>query len=287
MGRGAQIPWYNNCLLWGMYMRLFLVIWLISFLQCDPKKNSDKHVTKQWQAGKEIPVLCYHNIRTILDHHSPELTVTEKTFDDQIKTLYNSGYHTILPGDLYNYLTKGSPLPPNPIMISFDDSHEEHFSIAARELEKYGFKGVFFVMTIAIDKPHYLSHQEIYDLAKAGNTIACHTYDHPFLTKLPNNEWAKEIDEPKKLLEQITGRPVYYFAYPYGAWDERAVDELKRRGIKAAFQLSAQQDSRNPVYTIRRIMVSDSWSTVKLEGEIRSSFNRKNLAALTKPAHSL
>ncbi len=270
-----------------MYMRFFLVIWLISFLQCDPKKDSVKPVTKQWQPEKEIPVLCYHNIRTLLDHHSPELTVTEETFDEQIKALHDGGYHTILPDDLYNYLTNRSPLPPNPIMISFDDSHEEHFSIAARELEKYGFKGVFFVMTIAIDKPHYLSHQEIYDLARAGNTIACHTYDHPLLTRLPNNEWSEEIDKPRKLLEQITGKPVYYFAYPYGAWDERAVDELKRRGIKAAFQLSEQQDLRNPMYTIRRIMVSDRWSTAKLEGEIHTAFNRRNLAVLTKSDQTL
>src|SRR5215470_8938195 len=99
-----------------MYMRFFLVIWLASFLQCDSRKSGDKSVSKQ--PGKEIPVLCYHNIRAVLDHHSPELTVTEKTFDDQMKSLYDSGYHTILPDDLYNYLTKRSPLPSKPIMIS-------------------------------------------------------------------------------------------------------------------------------------------------------------------------
>src|SRR6476659_2028486 len=218
-----------------MYMRFFLMVWMIGLLQCDPRKSSEKEVGKQSQPGKEIPILCYHNIRTTLDHHSPELTVTEQDFDDQIKELRESGYHTILPDDLYNYLTKGSPLPSKPIMISFDDSHEEHFSIAAKELERYGFKGVFFVMTIVIDKPHYLSRREIYDLANAGEAIACHTYDHPLLTRIQDSEWTKEIDKPKKLLEQITGKPVYYFAYPYSAWDERAVDELKKRGIKAAF----------------------------------------------------
>ena len=265
-----------------MYMRFFLVIWLIAFLQCDSRRSGDKNVSKQWQPGKEIPVLCYHNIRTVLDHHSPELTVTEQTFDDQIRALYENGYHTILPDDLYNYLTKGSPLPSKPIMISFDDSHEEHFLIAAKEMERYGFRGVFFVMTIVINKPHYLSSQEIYALAKAGHTIACHTYDHPLLTRLPDNEWSNEIDKPRKLLEQITGKPVDYFAYPYGAWNERAVDELKARGIKAAFQLSEQQNSRDPLYTIRRVMISDTWSTAKLEDEIHSVFNRKNLTALTK-----
>jgi len=270
-----------------MYMRFFLVIWMIGLLQCDPRKSNDKNVGKLWQHGKEIPILCYHNIRAVLDHHSPELTVTEKDFDDQIKELHDSGYHTILPDDLYNYLTKGSALPSKPVMISFDDSHEEHFSIASKELERYGFRGVFFVMTIAIDKPHYLDRQEIYALAKTGHVIACHTYDHPLLTRSRNIDWTEEIDKPKKLLEQITGKPVRYFAYPYGAWDERSIDELKRRGIKAAFQLSEQQDLKNPLYTIRRIMVSDSWSTAKLEEEIHSAFNRKNLAALTKPGHKI
>jgi peptidoglycan/xylan/chitin deacetylase (PgdA/CDA1 family) len=269
-----------------MYSRLFLGVWLISFLQCDLKK-SDRPVARQWQAGKEIPILCYHNIRAVLGHHSPELTVTEKTFDDQIKELHDSGYHSILPDELYNYLTKGSPLPSKPIMISFDDSHEEHFSIAAKELEKYGFRGVFFVMTIAIDKPHYLTRQEIYELAKAGHTIACHSYDHPLFTRLPDNEWAREIDQPKKLLEEITGKPVNYFAYPYGAWNEKAVDELKKRGIRAAFQLSEQQDSKDPLYTIRRVMVSDGWSTAKLEEEIHSVFNRRNFASLTKKGNAL
>ena len=180
-----------------MYIRFFLMIWVMVFLQCDSGMNGDRKVSGKWQPGKEIPVLCYHNIRTALDHHSPELTVTEQTFDDQIGALHENGYHTILPDDLYDYLAKGSPLPSKPIMISFDDSHEEHFSIAAKEMERYGFRGVFFVTTIVIDKPHYLSSQEIYALAKAGHTVACHTYDHPLLTRLPDNEWVKRSTNQK------------------------------------------------------------------------------------------
>ena len=265
-------------------MRFCFIVLLAGFLQCDSGRN-DKTLARPYQPRKEVPILCYHNIRTMLDDHSPELTVTEKTFDDQIRSLYEDGYHTVLPDDLYNYLTKGSPLPSKPIMITFDDSHEEHFSIGAKLLERYGFRGVFFVMTIAIDKPHYLSHQEIYALAKAGHTIACHTYDHPLLTRLPDNKWSEEIDKPKKLLEQITGKPVYYFAYPYGAWNEKAVGEIKKRGVKAAFQLSEQENSQDPLFTIRRVMVSDAWSTAKLEDEIHSVFNRKNFAALKKTDH--
>ena len=69
-----------------------------------------------------------------------------------------------------------------------------------------------------------------------------------------------------------------YFAYPYGAWNEQAVEEVKKRGIKAAFQLSEQQSSQDPLFTIRRIMVSDTWSTAKLNREIHTAFNQGNLA---------
>ena len=192
-------------------MRFLFILCLTGFLHCAPRKdNHGKNISTQ-NATKEIPVLCYHNIRSVLDHHSPELTVTEQTFDDQMKMLHDSGYHTILPDQLYNYLTKESALPSKPIMLSFDDSHEEHFSVAAKEMEKYGFRGVFFVMTIAIDKPNYLSSQEINALASNGHVIACHTYDHPLLTRLKDDDWNKEIDRPKKLLEQITGKPSELF----------------------------------------------------------------------------
>ena len=260
-----------------MYVRISLILWLLASSQCDPRKSSSGSRGSQ-DAEKEVPILCYHNIKSNLDHHSPALTVTEKDFDDQIKMLHDSGYHTILPDQLYNYLTRDVPLPPKPIMLTFDDSHEEHFSIASKELEKYGFRGVFFVMTIVIDKPNYLTRDEIKALAKNGNVVACHTYEHPLMTRLNDNEWTKEIDEPRELLEKITGKPVDFFAYPYGAWNIRVVEQLKKRGIKAAFQLAEAQSHEEPLYTIRRIMVSDSWSTTRLNAEIHTAFNQTGLA---------
>ena len=263
-----------------MCARLIVLITMAGFWQC--RGQGPGNYGRIGITPKEIPILCYHNIRETMDHHSPELTVTTKTFDDQMKMLADSGYHTILPDQLYDHFTKGTQLPSKPIMLSFDDSHEEHFSIAAQEMKKYGFKGVFFVMTVAIDKPGYLTKSEIQTLARDGNTIACHTYDHPLLTKLNDKDWKKEIEEPKRLLEKITGKPVEFFAYPYGAWNEHTIEELKKEGIKAAFQLSEPEDVRNPLYTIRRVMVSDAWSMAKLNREINTDFNQRNFAYLKK-----
>ena len=63
-----------------------------------------------------------------------------------MKLLADSGYHTILPDQLYDYLTKGTALPPKPIMLTFDDTDGDQYNIARPELLKYGFKGVYFII---------------------------------------------------------------------------------------------------------------------------------------------
>ncbi|RYF88891.1 MAG: polysaccharide deacetylase family protein, partial [Chitinophagaceae bacterium] len=104
-------------------------------------------------AQKEVPVLCYHHIRNFSASQSESMksySVTPANFAAQMKALHDSGYQTILPAQLYDYLVYGSALPAKPIMITFDDTQLSQFTIGAKEMDKYGFKGVFFIMTISI-----------------------------------------------------------------------------------------------------------------------------------------
>ena len=78
--------------------------------------------------------------------------------------LADSGYHTILPDQLYNYLTTGAPLPSKPIMLTFDDTDLDQFEIARPEMKKYGFKGVFFIMTVSLGRPHYMTKEQVKQL---------------------------------------------------------------------------------------------------------------------------
>jgi peptidoglycan/xylan/chitin deacetylase (PgdA/CDA1 family) len=145
-------------------------------------------------------------------------------------------------------------------MVTFDDTHESHFSIAAPVLEKYGFRGVFFIMTVCIGKKNYLPEQQIKMLADGGHAIECHTYDHPSVKTIAGEQWEQQLDKPKRKLEAITGQSVDYFAYPFGVWNETAIMELKKRGIKAAFQLTGKRSTKEPLYTIERMLVQGNWT---------------------------
>jgi peptidoglycan/xylan/chitin deacetylase (PgdA/CDA1 family) len=224
---------------------------------------------------KEVPILCYHQIRDYRETDSKTARayiVPDATFRDQLKMLHDSGYHTILPDQLYAYLTTGAALPSKPVMLTFDDSRLEHYTIAAAEMKKYGFKGVFFIMTVSLDRPHYMSKEQVKALADAGNVIGSHTWDHHNVKKYIDQDWVTQIEKPSKQLQSITGKPVKYFAYPFGLWNAAAIPHLKQRDMLAAFQLSEKRDPNDPLYTIRRIIVPGSWSNATLRTWMRNSF---------------
>ena len=233
---------------------------------------------------KEVPILCYHHIEDVLPRKS-ELFVTTANFKAQMKMLADSGFHTITPDQLYDYLTKGEQLPAKPVMITFDDNDEDGFSIAKTEMDKYGFKGVYFIMTITIGKHNYMSKEQLKQLSDEGHIIASHTWDHHRVDKYEMvdelmvggrkktvNDYDAQLTDPKKTLEAIIGKPVDYFAYPYGLWKPEAIPQKKSRGIKMAFILSTKRDTTEPLYTVRRMIVAPTWTPQGVLKVMRSTF---------------
>jgi peptidoglycan/xylan/chitin deacetylase (PgdA/CDA1 family) len=224
---------------------------------------------------KQVPILCYHQIRDWKPKDSKtakDYIIPVASFKAHIKTLADSGYHTILPDQLYNYLTTGAALPSKPIMLTFDDTDLDQFTLAAPELKKYGFKAVYFIMTVSIGRPRYMTKEQIKQLSDAGNVIASHTWDHHNFKKFQGKDWEIQIDKPTKKLEEITGKPIKYFAFPFGLWNAQGLPELHKRGFKAAFQLAEKRDTQDPLMTIRRILDSGYWTTKTLMKSIKSSF---------------
>ena len=68
----------------------------------------------------------------------------------------------------------------------------------------------------------------------AGHDIGSHTLTHPFLTRLPLAEAQKEISASRKKLEDVFGRPIEHFCYPYGDWNEAVRDAVIAAGYKTA-----------------------------------------------------
>lgn len=222
-------------------------------------------------AKPQVPVLCYHRIS---EGNKGEFTVTPATFRSHMKILADSGYHSVSPSQLYDYLVYNKPLPEKPVVITFDDSRVEHFTTAAPIMEKFGFRGVFFIMTITYNKKNYMTTDQIAQLSKSGHTVGLHSWDHTMVTKYANAEdWQKEAAAPKEKLEKILGRSVEYWAYPNGVMNHAAAVELGKY-FKLSFILSTKRDTLEPLQTVRRIIVPE-WTPQGLLRSMHQSFGKK------------
>lgn len=223
----------------------------------------------------EVPILCYHQLRDFKSTDSKtakDYIVPVASFKDQIKLLADSGYHSILPDQLYDHLVYDKSLPEKPVMITFDDTRLDHFTIALPELNKYGFKGVFFIMTVSLNRPGYMTKEQVKQLSDEGHIIGLHTWNHKNVKTFTDEDWPVQIEKPLEQLEKITGKPVDYFAYPFGLWNRPGLEKIKEHGFKAAFQLSAKREAELPLFSIRRIIVPGEWSTVTLKKYMNGSF---------------
>lgn len=226
-------------------------------------------------ARPQVPILCYHQIRdwTARDSKGAKDYITPiATFKAHIKMLADSGYHTISPDQLYAYMTTGAKLPSKPVMLTFDDTDLDQFTIARPTLEQYGYKAMYFVMTVSLGRPHYMTKAMVKQLSDEGNVIGSHTWDHHNVKKYQGKDWETQIDKPTKTLEEITGKKINYFAYPFGLWNTQAFPELKKRGFVAAFSLAEKRDQQDPLFTIRRIIASGYWTPKTLRNNIVQSF---------------
>ena len=227
----------------------------------------------------QVPILCYHQIRDWRGSDSKsakDYIIPVASFREQMQMLADSGYHTVLPDQLYAYLTTGVPLPAKPVMLTFDDGDLDQYETALPILDKLGFKGAFFIMTVAIGrhgKQPYMDKAQIKDLSDRGHTIGAHTWDHHNVKKYAGNDWKIQIEEPKAKLEEIIGKPVKYFAYPFGLWSPAVLPEIQKRGYVAAFTLADKRNPDMPLYTVRRIIAGGQWKAKTFYRNMVSSFD--------------
>jgi peptidoglycan/xylan/chitin deacetylase (PgdA/CDA1 family) len=212
-----------------------------------------------------VPVLCYHHVREWVKSDTEEdraYIVPPAKLEAELKYLQENGYHSVVSGQVYEYYANGKPLPNKPVMLSFDDNDDNQYTAALPLLKKYGFTATFFIMTVSIDRPNYMTGDQIIDLDKQGFDVQPHTWDHHMVTDYKTDaDWQKQIIGPKKTLEDMLGHPTPYFAYPFGVYDAASAEKLKQYGYKAAFRLRDVQDkAADPLFAIKRYIANSYWT---------------------------
>jgi peptidoglycan/xylan/chitin deacetylase (PgdA/CDA1 family) len=222
----------------------------------------------------DVPVLCYHQIRRATGADGAQgrpYIVAPSVFARQMRALADAGYHTVTGDQLVAHVARGARLPTKPVLLTFDDASAGQYTQALPILRRHRFVATFFIMTVVLDKPGWLTRRQVRALDRAGMTIGGHTWDHSAVPELSGGDWRTQLDEPARELGDLVGHPIRLFAYPFGLKDADAIPYLWNAGFRAAFQLADPLDRRHPLWSLRRI-ITPEWSGRRLLRELERSF---------------
>ena len=248
-------------------------------------------------------ILMFHGVsksksNSLNQHLQPHLDI--KQFENIIKML-NENYCFLKPDEIFNNKKKG-------ILLTFDDGFQNNYNNVIPILNSYDIPGLFFISTQHVIEPNnwlsfikqnmkkYTVNQDILSadlkidyfdgltkdqIIKMANnplhTIGSHTVTHPDLTKLSVTNIDSELINSKNYLENITNKPIEYFAYPYGSYNKIVIENVKKAGYKAAFGIDKINFFGESNFEIPRIGIYDDskyYITAKL-----SVLNQKSVQA--------
>lgn len=93
--------------------------------------------------NNRVPVLVYHSIIEEDDGYN----VTLNLFKKHMFALKRAGYETITAHDLYVFYKHNTPLPPHPVLVTFDDGAKMSFYPVEPILRALDFKATTFIIT--------------------------------------------------------------------------------------------------------------------------------------------
>ena len=231
-----------------------------------------------------VPVIMYHRIAPMPARSEFNtdygyrldvgLTVTPQNFASQMNDLQSKNYHTISPNDLFNNLYYHLPLPPNPILLTFDDGRLSAFTYGLPILLQHHFTATYFIppylsgKMFGLDNHNkYMSFAQLQILAEHGMYIENHSlkHDRP-LWDIPPAALKQSLTTANSELFQTTKYPIQFIAYPgrwpYANWDQIGPAQLtteqvlSQMGFATAFldlgQNEALENSNYP-YQVPRI----------------------------------
>jgi peptidoglycan/xylan/chitin deacetylase (PgdA/CDA1 family) len=83
-----------------------------------------------------------------------------------------------------------------------------------------------------------MTPEELREVSRGARlSVGAHTISHSRLSQLSESSQWTEISESKSILEQILGRPVYTFSYPFGGrndYTDRTVEAVRAAGYRLA-----------------------------------------------------
>ena len=210
-----------------------------------------------------VPILMYHSIGY---KDGDSFFVSPENFSRQLDYISRKGYEVISLDELVSIIKDNKSFKRNKVVITFDDGYKDNFTHAYPVLKRYGFPATIFLVTDLIGKKssatekEFVSWDDVIVMSHDGISLGGHTKTHVDLGLMTDERLAfEEIAGSKQAIEKRIGKPIDYFCYPTGSFNERIKELVKKAGYKGACTTNRGFVKLNrDVYELKRIKVTNS-----------------------------
>jgi peptidoglycan/xylan/chitin deacetylase (PgdA/CDA1 family) len=214
-----------------------------------------------------IPILLYHSISADPARWIAPFSVTPAAFAHHVDLITGSGRNAITVSRLCAALAGQSPMPPRPVVVTFDDGFAD-FADAAAVLGRNHIPSTLYVTTgalrgrgprpseMAIPPAPMLDWSQLAELEGSDVEIGAHTHTHRQLDTMPTKEVADELRHSKHMLEDELGHQALSFAYPHGFHCSRIRRVVAAVGhTSACAVMDALSSERDELFSLARLTV--------------------------------
>ncbi|MFD1735466.1 polysaccharide deacetylase family protein [Bacillus salitolerans] len=241
--------------------------------------SKDKTINEIYYKDKVI-VLTYHDIDPNGNMYSA-YNISPKQFANHLDKLLENGFYIVNMDQFIQFVLKDGTIPPNAVLLTFDDGNKSFYDYAFPELKKRSIPATNFVVVKLIDSSRCLSWDNMLEMKQFNLNFYSHTYNHHRNTNYGENkrlltnflfleaenrleseaEYRNRIKKDLILAQSILagklGEQPKLLCFPYGAYNETVVEVGKEIGIQLYFTVQKGINSRNQ-FLINRINAGDN-----------------------------
>jgi peptidoglycan/xylan/chitin deacetylase (PgdA/CDA1 family) len=223
-----------------------------------------------------ISVLMYHQVGLFCRPKAHRASFCHiRRFRLQMAYLKVAGYRVVSLGEAFRALFCGIELPGRSVVLTFDDGCDNFREFALPVLREHGYPSTMFLVANMLgrttewmtDMPfqsRLMSGEVIREIGDVGDvTFGSHSMNHVRLAECDLKTAKAEVFESKDRLENLLGREVPDFCYPYGSYNEAVRNLVEEAGYKTGLTCNRGGAACSPnAYEITRKAISHGDSLV-------------------------
>lgn len=194
---------------------------------------------RRWRG---VRFLCYHSVcrpDELAALASRTGVISVDGFRRHLEVMRQLRYQIVSMEQALVLLGDGEAEHGQYVCLTFDDGRVDNFDNAWPVLRDAGCSAHFFVSSSLVGTgtgvDRYMDDAMLRTILREGGSIGSHAHNHVNLTTLDQEPLMAELRESRRLLEELTRRPIDTHAYPWSVYDRDVLAATRRAGYRYAF----------------------------------------------------